>query len=203
MAELAAAALLLDLDGTLWNSAAWYPKLMAEACGQGGPEIETALQHKAVARVLSDFGITQARFAELSGDLGSSLVVFDGVADVLARVAARGIPTGAVTNLPGWIATPMLRASGLAPLLNVVVPYSRTVRPKPGPGGLQDALNKLNVAASSASWYVGDTAADAAAAKAAGMSFAWAGYAASCPPPADTHRVLSAFSEVEDLFPCA
>jgi phosphoglycolate phosphatase-like HAD superfamily hydrolase len=128
MAELAATALLLDLDGTLWDSADWYPKLIAEACGQGGPEIEAALQRKAVARVLGDFGVTQARFAELCGDLGSSLVVFDGVADVLARIAARGIATGAVTNLPGWIATPMLRATGLAPLLDVVIPYSRTVR---------------------------------------------------------------------------
>ena len=201
MAELAMAALLLDLDGTLWDSAAWYPEVIAKACGRPGSEIEEALRHGSVTRVLADFGITRIRFVRLCRDLGTTLVVFDRVPDTLASVAARDIAIGAVTNLPGWVARPMLQAAGLAPFLNIVIPYRRGIRPKPSPDTLLDALGRLRVPPTMASWYVGDTADDAQAAQAAGISFAWVGYGMPDQVPADARRVLSSFSEVEDLFP--
>lgn len=145
MAELAMAALLLDLDGTLWDSAAWYPEVIAKACGRPGSEIEEALRHGSVTRVLADFGITRIRFVRLCRDLGTTLVVFDRVPDTLASVAARDIAIGAVTNLPGWVARPMLQAAGLAPFLNIVIPYRRGIRPKPSPDTLLDALGRLRV----------------------------------------------------------
>jgi phosphoglycolate phosphatase-like HAD superfamily hydrolase len=200
MAELAKAALLLDLDGTLWDSAAWYPEVIAKACGCPGSEIEEALRHGSVTRVLADFGITHKRFARLCSDLGATLVVFDRVPDTLASVAARDIATGAVTNLPGWVAGPMLQSTGLASFFDVVIPYRRAMRPKPWPNTILDALGRLCVPAAMASWYVGDTADDAQAAQAAGISFAWVGYGMPGKVPADARRVLSSFSEVEDLF---
>jgi phosphoglycolate phosphatase-like HAD superfamily hydrolase len=201
MAELAEAALLLDLDGTLWDSAAWYPEVIAKACGCQAPEIQEALRHRSVTRVLADFGITKTRFAILCSDLGGTLVVFDRVRDTLASVVARDIATGAVTNLPGWVAQPMLQSTGLAHFLDIVIPYRRAMRPKPWPDTLLDALGRLGVPATAASWYVGDTVDDAQAAQAAGISFAWVGYGIPGPVPADPRRVLSSFSEIEDLFP--
>lgn len=202
MAALATAALLVDLDGTLWDSASWFPEMLAEACGRSCSEAEEVLHNRPVARVLRDFGVSRARFAGLCSDLARTLVVFDGVADTLASIAARDIATGAVTNLPGWVATPILQATGLRPLLGVVVDYAGTTRRKPWPDPLLAALGTLHVPATATSWYVGDTADDATAAEAAGISFASAGYSAPGSTSTGASRVLSSFSEAEDLFPC-
>jgi phosphoglycolate phosphatase-like HAD superfamily hydrolase len=197
---MACSALLVDLDGTVWHSAVWYPNLIADATGRDVTHVVYALERKSVARVLSSFGVTRARFARLCDELAATLAIVDGVTETLAHLHQRSIRTGAVTSLPAWVATPMLAATNLAPSFDTVVDWGRTARHKPRPDPLLAALVDLGVPPTSGSWYVGDTTADGQPAAAAGLSFAWAGWSTGQTPPETAAVTLTAFADAEGLF---
>ncbi len=197
---MATAALLVDLDGTVWDSAAWYAEIITAATGQPFLRVTQALRTKPVARVMTDLGVSRSAFSRLCLDAIETLVVFDGVRETLARLLARGTATGAVTNLPGWVAVPMLRSTGLQDLFTVVIDYGKTRRHKPAPDPLLAALTELGVPPTRDSWYIGDTVADAEAARAAGISFVWAGYAPPASPPNEMDAIAASFNEVEGVF---
>lgn len=201
MARVARRALLVDLDGTLWDSAAWYPQVIAVAAGCS-PDLPSAaiVAGRPLVRVLSDHGITDARFRRLCASPPVRLEVKAGVHETLERLRQRRVGLGAVTNLPVRLATPMLAAAGLQGLLPVVVGASRTRPGKPHPDPLLEALRQLETLPSPRSWYVGDMPDDQQSAAAAGMSFAWAGYATVSPAPEGTDATLGSFGEIETLL---
>src|SRR4051812_17609938 len=96
-------ALLLDLDGTIWPSRAWYDGLFRGGAGTGGGPIATRLRRA---------GYTKASFAATCRRGSPPLACYDGVLDTLGQFNAAGTPIGVVTNLPGWMAEPMLEAAG-------------------------------------------------------------------------------------------
>jgi phosphoglycolate phosphatase len=128
-----------------------------------------------------------------------ALVVHDGVRETLAGLRERGVGLAAVTNLPHWIASPMLASAGLGGLLAVVVGASRSRRGKPHPDPLWAALTSLGIEATPNSWYVGDMSDDQQAAASAGLSFAWAGYATDMPAPPGSDATLARFADVGAL----
>jgi phosphoglycolate phosphatase-like HAD superfamily hydrolase len=60
-------------------------------------------------------------------------------------------------------------------------------------------VDELGVDPSPEVWYVGDTTNDGAAARAAGLSFAWASYGYGSGEPADADAVIRVFPEVVGL----
>ncbi len=191
MVILAADAVVVDLDGTVWDSMPWYEAL-ADATGRRAPDGLTA------ARLLKAVGYTERTFAKACTDARPPLRLYPEIASALEHLAGRGITLGAVTNLPRWMAQPMLAAAGLAPLLRTVIDYGATRRHKPRPDPLLEACQRIGCVPER-TWYVGDHPNDAKAAASANMSFAWAswGYTSTAPPTAQ--RVLESPGEIRTL----
>jgi phosphoglycolate phosphatase-like HAD superfamily hydrolase len=150
---------LWDLDGTVWDSAAWYTSL----CGPGTGN---------VANRLSTARCTGARFQYEC--MTNPPEIFDGVVECLEILADHGHPLGVVTSLPKWMVQPMLDGSGLSKTFKVVVPHSRALRTKKHQ--LIRAMSVLGGEVSVRHWYLGDTEGDRNSALAVGLSFAWAGW---------------------------
>jgi len=93
---------------------------------------------------------------------------FDGVSDMLARLEARGIAWGIVTNKATRFTAPIVAGLGLALRAGVVVCGDTTPHSKPHPEPLLHAARALGLAPENV-LYVGDDLRDAQAARAAGM----------------------------------
>lgn len=196
---MAVSAFLFDLDGTLWDSHPWFARLIAEHSDRDETRVLSQLRSRGrAAPLLRGAGITRAKFQALCTSV-DGLTLYTDVAETLEALKGRGTAMAAVTNLPGWIANPMIRCLDLADLLSSVVTWECTTRHKPQPHPLLAAAEALGVRVSKRLWYIGDSASDGAAASRAGMSFAWAewGYAPEQPP--GTAATLHGFRDVLTL----
>lgn len=192
---MATEAVLFDLDGTIWDSWPWYAHL-AGIRGRASRNAVILEQGQPAATILRQAGVTPARFPALCERNISTLSLYPGVRRGLEEMSKRSIPYGIVTNLPGWIVLPMLRSLGLRDYFGAIVDYGTPRRRKPHPEPLLIAVRELGIAASPATWYVGDSSNDCQAANAAGLSFAWAsyGYGQQRPPGAD--KIVNRFRQV-------
>ncbi len=189
-------AILVDLDGTVWDSYPWYSELLAATGRVSKTSALSELRSGAsIVSLLRRCGVSDTALARHSP--GPAL--FPGVATALEDLVKRKIPIGAVTNLPGRLVFPMLTRVGLREAFPTVVHAGNCRLRKPHPGPLLMALRDLGVSPSTKSLYVGDMARDAEAAVSAGVAFAWAsyGYGAAC--PARTTYVLQSFTDILDL----
>lgn len=130
--------------------------LLGEACGD--PE-----------QALIEF---RRRYADLPTPADS---LYAGVAEGLARLAARGLLLSVVSNKPQNLCEKVLDELSIAPLFRVVVGARPDLPRKPDPAGLLIALARTGASAAS-SCLVGDSDLDHAAAQAAGVGFVLAGY---------------------------
>jgi N-acetyl-D-muramate 6-phosphate phosphatase len=177
------AAVLLDLDGTLLDSAPDLTHALNALRAENGLSplaLEVVRPHvshgsSAVVRIgfpeagAADFEALRARF--LTHYRASLLIetrLFDGFAPVLDALEAHRIPWGIVTNKPGWLTTPLLAAMGLDVRAGCVISGDSLPVRKPDPLPLLTAAGMLHVAAADCC-YVGDALRDAQAARAAGM----------------------------------
>lgn len=170
-------AVILDLDGTVWDSLPWY----AQVAGRGDPvqfsrAMEDLASGKPAARVLQDAGYTKASFRAACRSGEPQLACFPGVIEALSQLRAHGLKLAAATNLPSWMADPMATAAEIMPLLGALVDFGATNRNKPDPEPLIEALRRLDVRQAAEAWYVGDRDQDAVAASAGGLWFAWAAW---------------------------
>jgi phosphoglycolate phosphatase len=180
----AAAAVLFDLDGTLIDSApdlgaaadkmrtdrglaplgldVYRPMAGAGARGMLGIAFGMAPDHADYEAHRDEFlhnyeqGMTKRTHA------------FEGVAELLAALQARGVPWGIVTNKMERFTLPLVR---LLPVLNgarVVVGGDTTPHPKPHPAPLLEAARRLALDPAQCV-YVGDDERDIVAGRAAGM----------------------------------
>lgn len=188
---MASRTVVLDLDGTVWDSRPWYAKL----AGHGDPLNATRAQAALTsgtpaARLLKDAGYTSARFRLACQSADPPLTCFPGVILALEQLRDSGVKLAVATNLPSWIAGPMTVAHGISGLLTTVVDYAATSRHKPHPAPLLEALRRLGTAPGPTAWYVGDEHQDAAAARAGGLQFAWASWGAAPQEPEGTSLLL-------------
>ena len=174
---MAVSALLIDLDGTLWDSAPWYAHLL---------EPENRRRRERLTEQLCDpsAGLRAAPllrerygrdgFSRACTEQASRLRVYPGAGEVLRQMHRR-VALGVVTSLPGWMADPMLTAHGLDDLFAVVQTARWGMPPKPHPAGIDRAVTALGVPSAEVV-YLGDSQTDLAAANAATVSFLWAAW---------------------------
>lgn len=176
-------ALLLDLDGTLLDTA---PDMAAALnrlrCEEGHAElafeaIRPHVSHGGAALVRLGFGAAEPaeferlrrRFLELyRAGLATETRLFPGFPFVLQALESAGIPWGIVTNKPGWLTTPLLAALGLASRVACVVAGDTLPERKPHPAPLLHAA-ALAGCEPARCVYAGDAERDIIAGRAAGM----------------------------------
>ena len=178
-----ATALLLDLDGTLLDTApdmAGALNRLRREEGRAELPFATVRPHvSSGARALVELGFGGAapeeferlrlRFLALYADaLAGGTRLFDGCGALLADVEARGIPWGIVTNKPGYLTTPLLATLGLLARAACVVAGDTVAERKPHPLPLLHAATLIG-RAPGACVYAGDHRRDIVAGRAAGM----------------------------------
>jgi len=177
------AAVLLDLDGTLLDTAPDLARaLNALRTQQQLPPVAferirpcVSEGATAVVRVgfpeadAAQFEALRARFLDLyRAQLVVETRLFPGFDAVLAQLEAHRIPWGVITNKPRWLTEPLLQQLGLFERAGCVLSGDSLPVRKPDPLPLLTAARQLGVAPERC-LYLGDALRDAQAARAANM----------------------------------
>ncbi len=190
MHTLPARAVLIDLDGTLLDTAPDLAAAVNAALTDLGQRtlpvaivrdfIGKGIAHlvrralEASAGSVADaavFDMACARFVEHYERLnGTAAQPFDGVVEGLTALKAAGFRLACVTNKGARFTEPLLVASGLRDFFDAVVTSDRAGARKPDPAIFLDACRRLGVSSSEAC-VIGDSANDAEGARAAGCRF--------------------------------
>ena len=179
-----AQAVLFDLDGTLADTAPDLARALNRLrAEQRLPPLPLALTRphtSSGARGMLGVGLglapDDARYADLrerfldyyEQDLCVETKLFDGVAELILQLRARGLPWGVVTNKAKRFTEPLLRRLDPRPSPGCVVSGDSTPKIKPAPDSLLHAAELLDLAPAEC-LYVGDDLRDVQAARAAGM----------------------------------
>ncbi|MEY4683685.1 MAG: hypothetical protein RLZ25_144 [Pseudomonadota bacterium] len=179
---------LFDLDGTLVDSApdlALAVDRMLVALGRepaGEARVREWIgrgQPMLIKRALSgalwpegmpeDFDRAQELYVEFYGaGLAEKSRLYPGVLECLEALRALGIPMACVTNKDSRFTARVLESLGILRYFDVLASGDEFPRPKPDPDALLDTARRLGVAPED-TIMVGDSSADAKAARAAGM----------------------------------
>jgi phosphoglycolate phosphatase len=207
-------ALLLDLDGTLLDTAPDMGGALNLLRAEHGLEpipdavIRPVVSHGAMRLVAlgfpeatgDAFEALRLRFLDLyAANLAIGTRLFPGFEAVLDQLEARRLPWGIVTNKPGWLTDPLLAALGLDRRAACAVSGDTLAERKPHPLPLLHAARLLGVEPERCV-YVGDAERDIQAGRAAGMTTVVAAYgyisAAEDPQAWQPHGVVHSPDEL-------
>jgi len=178
------AALLLDLDGTLLDTAPDLARVANQLRQRARLEplpfeqLRPCVSHGSRAVLLTafpdvegaPFEALQRQFLQLYREqLTLETRLFPGFETVLPALEASRIPWGIITNKPGWLTEPLLTALGLYGRAACVLSGDSLPVRKPHPLPLLTAAERIGVAPERCA-YVGDALRDMQAARAAGMT---------------------------------
>jgi phosphoglycolate phosphatase len=181
---MAGGTLLLDLDGTVLDSAPWYAARLSADLAE---RVDLANRMTApnagvnVAKLLKEAGYTTGRIRTACRGYGPP-AIYPGALSALRTYTQTDWRIAIVTNLPAWLVTPLVESSELKDLIEHMETAKRGVPPKPRPNLLLRALAVLETLPSTAT-MLGDTTGDLKAATAAGTRFVWAGWGYGGVPP--------------------
>lgn len=184
-------AVLFDLDGTLIDSAPdlgaaadqmrtdrglsslplaqYRPMAGAGARGMLGIAFGLTPEHPDFPALREEF------FRNYEARMTQNTLAFDGVAPLIGRLVARGLPWGVVTNKAARFTEPLTRAMPLFASAGAVVSGDTTPHAKPHPAPLLEAARRLGLEPERCI-YVGDDERDIVAGLAAGMGTVAATY---------------------------
>lgn len=215
------AAILFDLDGTLWDRTA---AVRALATAQH-EELRTLLGHipraAYVDRIVRlddngrtdktvlyhtvgvEFGLSEDVAARLHADFWTRLATFmhpfPEVIDTLTQLRRAGVKLGIITNGSIRVQEDKIARLGLCELMDVVLISEREGVRKPEADIFHRALERLGVSARDA-WFVGDSPdADVAGALAAGLRPFWRD-CRDWPPPAVACETIRSLDELLPLI---
>jgi len=183
MGRPAVRQLVWDMDGTLLDSTRVVPAAFVAAVSElGGPQLEPA-------QVVASYsvGSTEVLLAYLLGrplaegeaDVyyhqldRADVHPYPGIAEVLGELRQRGHAIAVFTGASSRAARLLLQSAGI--LADVLVGGDEVARPKPDPGGLVKAAERIGISPADLA-YIGDSPLDLRAAKAAGsraVAAAW------------------------------
>ncbi len=179
-------AIIFDIDGTLIDSINVYHAIMKDIMECLGMEMtssreiifESLSQGKKLSdiffppdlenrgRIVEQFNaLAMHRFKETFSRGNVDLI--DDVSSLLSELRGRGFSLGIVTSSMTEIVVPFLKAKNLHPYLNCVIGRTEVPQLKPSPAPLLKCMEILNVKPLE-TIYVGDSAVDIRAGKAAG-----------------------------------
>lgn len=177
-------AVLFDLDGTLADTAPDLARALnrvreAEGLPPMSAEVTRPFTSSGARGLLKvGFGLKPGdeRYDELrqqfldfyAADICVETRLFDGMAELLARLEESGLPWGVVTNKAERLTRPLLRGLELHERAACIVGGDTTGRLKPHPDPLLHAAAALQLPPSSC-LYLGDDLRDVQSAHAAGM----------------------------------
>lgn len=177
-------AVLFDLDGTLLDTAHDMGAALNVLRHEEGlapiafDMIRPHVSHGSTALIRLgfpsvtpgvDFETLRKRFLEIyRRDLAVTTRLFEGLDAALARLEARDVAWGIVTNKPGWLAEPLLETLDLRRRLGVLVCGDTLAARKPDPAPLLHAARSLKLQPQEC-LYIGDAERDVLAARASGM----------------------------------
>jgi HAD superfamily hydrolase (TIGR01509 family) len=184
-------AILFDMDGTLTRPMLDFDAIRAEI-GISGPILEAM-------RKMDENRLTQARAIldrhEREAAEGSELN--DGCRELLAEIAARGLPTAIITrNSRGSVDIVLARHK----LKFDALICRDAAPPKPDPRALLVACEAIGVDARE-TWMIGDGYHDIEAGNAAGAATIWLSHGEARDFEAAPTVTVRALSEVRDLLP--
>jgi phosphoglycolate phosphatase len=211
-------AVAFDLDGTLVDSA---PDLALAANGMLAALGHRALPQERIAAAIGDgidalvartitesTGATPgagtlaeaaAAFRELYAQrFFEASRIYPGVREGLEALAARGLPLGCITNKASRFTHALLEKAGLAKWLAFVECADALEQRKPAPYLLQKACRDLGIAPREL-LYVGDSALDVAAARAAGCPVVMVAYGYNRGRPASESGADAVIASLADL----
>ncbi|MBI2318640.1 MAG: HAD-IA family hydrolase [Betaproteobacteria bacterium] len=189
--DVAARAILFDLDGTLADTAMDLAAALNRLLGERGldpvsPELarpHTSSGARGLLRI--GFGLTpgdpdyaalRERFLELYGEsLCVDTKLYEGIPELLLHLESRSVPWGIVTNKSARFTEPLLELLGLRRRAACVVSGDTTGKIKPAPDPLLRAAADLGIAAADC-LYIGDDLRDIQAARSANMGAIAAGW---------------------------
>lgn len=180
-------AVLLDLDGTLLDTAPEIaaaaadmlselgldpvdPLRVREFIGKGIPHLVRRTLEASLGRTPDERRVGSAmegfffHYAKRNGRMSKP---YPGVLEGIAELRAKGFALACVTNKTAQFTIPLLEATGLAGFFPVVVSGDTMPNKKPAPDPLLEACRRLGIPAPEA-LMVGDSRNDALAARAAG-----------------------------------
>ena len=184
-------AVLFDLDGTLIDSAPdlgaaadkmrtdrglpplpldrYRPMAGAGARGMLGIAFDMTPEHPEYPLLREEFFVNYERC------MTQRTRAFDGIAELIAALAQRGLPWGVVTNKAMRFTGPLTRGMPLFATARAVIGGDSTPHAKPHPAPLLEAARQLQVPPGECV-YVGDDERDVQAGRAAGMPTVVASY---------------------------
>lgn len=179
-------AVLFDLDGTLLHTS---PDLAAAANGALAecalPAIDAAIVERFVGAGIDELvrrclvhlglaadgerfkGLREAYMRHYEAQNGVRASPYPGVVEGLAEMRAMGLLLGVCTNKSARFTAPLLARRGMAHWFSVVVCGDTTARKKPHPDMIEHAARQWDTSVAHL-LMIGDSANDAAAARAAG-----------------------------------
>lgn len=177
-------AVLFDLDGTLVDTAAdlgYALNLQRQRHGLpflSEEYIRPYASHGSRGLLEIGFGITpqESGFEDMRTEylalyaevLLRQPILFEGMAETLAEIEARGLRWGIVTNKPRRFTMPIVESLGLLPRAATVISGDDAPKPKPSPQTLFMACERMQMDPAQVV-YVGDAERDVQAGNAAGM----------------------------------
>ena len=180
-------AVLLDLDGTLLDTAPEIaaaaadmlselgldpvdPLRVREFIGKGIPHLVRRTLEASLGRAPDERRVGSAMegfFFHYAKRNGCMAKPYPGVLEGITELRAKGFALACVTNKTAQFTIPLLEATGLAGFFSVVVSGDTMPKKKPAPDPLLEACRRLGIPALEA-LMIGDSRNDALAARAAG-----------------------------------
>jgi phosphoglycolate phosphatase len=182
---------LFDLDGTLIDTAPDMVAALDKLCAE---EEQTVLPFETVRPVVSNGSVALVKLAFgenvdnqrleylknrylkiYEEDIAVDSRLFEGTQTVLDYLAEHDMNWGVVTNKPGWLTLPLMKALGLEQQAACIVSGDSTENRKPHPEPMHHAC-ELAGSKSEECIYVGDARRDIEAGNNAGMKTLIASY---------------------------
>lgn len=194
---MAATTILVDLDGTIWDSRPWYAAEISRRSSVSAGTIQYELANGAnLVHIAEEHEVSKTDLVNAARQNAGNLNLYDGVEQTLKTLVARKTRLGIVSNLPGWLVRPLLIAKDIDQHFNAVATPKWGVPRKPNPHGIERVLQELDSEPGARTWYVGDGCEDSKAAGAAGVEFAWASYGYHTSSAIHSSYVLESFEDV-------
>lgn len=208
-------AFIVDLDGTLVDTAGDFVAVLAQVLGElGHAPVSREFVERTVGRgsehlirsTLAEVGAPpelyetawaryQAHYRAINGQHSE---LFAGAKEGLVKLRALGLPMACLTNKPLAFARDLLAAKGLAGFFDQVFGGDSFERKKPDPLPLLKTCEALG-SEPSATWMIGDSSNDARAAAAAGCPVVLMRYGYNHGEPIDAVPALQHLDRLDQI----